>query len=83
MSSRVVTLVGPGGVGKTRVAVRGAEAERRSYRDGCWMVSLADIPAPELLATAVAGLPAYESDAEATCDCRRVLDGLALPFALP
>ena len=37
----------------------------------------------ELLATAVAALPAYESDAEATCDCRRVLDGLTLPFALP
>ena len=37
----------------------------------------------ELLATAVAGLPPYESDAEATCDCRRVLDGLDLPFELP
>ena len=36
----------------------------------------------DLLATAVAGLPAYESDAEATCDCRRVLDGLDLPFEL-
>ena len=54
VSSRVVTLVGPGGVGKTRVAVRVTEAERRSYRDGCWVVSLADVPAPELLATAVA-----------------------------
>lgn len=37
----------------------------------------------QLLATAVAALPAYDSDAEATCDCRRVLDGLTLPFALP
>ena len=37
----------------------------------------------ELLATAVAALPAYESDDEATCDCRRVLDGLNLPFELP
>ena len=37
----------------------------------------------DLLATAVAGLPAYESDAEATCGCRRVLDGLDLPFELP
>jgi 5'-methylthioadenosine phosphorylase len=37
----------------------------------------------DLLATAVAALPAYESDPEATCDCRRVLDGLDLPFPLP
>ena len=37
----------------------------------------------DLLATAVAALPAYESDADATCACRRVLDGLDLPFALP
>ena len=53
-SSRVVTLVGPGGVGKTRVAVRFAEVERRSYRDGCWVVPLADVAEPELLGPAVA-----------------------------
>ncbi len=53
-SSRVVTLVGPGGVGKTRVAVRIAEMERRSFRDGCWVVPLADVGNPELLITTVA-----------------------------
>ena len=53
-SSRVVTLVGPGGVGKTRVAVRFAEVERRSYPDGCWVVPLADVAEPELLSLAVA-----------------------------
>ncbi|HEY5786478.1 MAG TPA: S-methyl-5'-thioadenosine phosphorylase [Microlunatus sp.] len=37
----------------------------------------------DLLVTAVAALPAYESDTDATCACRRVLDGLDLPFALP
>jgi 5'-methylthioadenosine phosphorylase len=37
----------------------------------------------DLLATAVAALPAYESDADASCSCRRVLDGMQLPFALP
>ena len=37
----------------------------------------------ELLATAVAELPPYESDDEATCGCRRSLDGLTLPFDLP
>jgi len=28
-------------------------------------------------------LPATEPDAEATCQCRRALDGLTLPFELP
>ncbi len=53
-SSRVVTLVGPGGVGKTRVAVRFAEVERRSYREGCWVVPLAEVAEPELLGLTVA-----------------------------
>lgn len=37
----------------------------------------------ELLAVAVAELPPYESDEEATCACRRALDGMTLPFDLP
>jgi len=53
-SSRVVTLVGSGGVGKTRVALRLAEVERRSYRDGCWVVPLAEVAEPELLSVSVA-----------------------------
>jgi non-specific serine/threonine protein kinase len=53
-SSRVVTLVGPGGVGKTRVALRITELDRRSYRDGCWVAPLAGLAEPELLAPAVA-----------------------------
>ncbi len=53
-SSRIVALVGPGGVGKTRVAVGFAEVERRSYRDGCWVVWLAEVAEPALLSPAVA-----------------------------
>ena len=53
-SSRVVTLVGPGGVGKTRLALRVAEVERRGYGDGWWVVPLAELVRPELLNAAVA-----------------------------
>ena len=53
-SSRVVTLVGLGGVGKTRVALRVVEEARAGYRDGCWMVSLADLVDPDLLSSTVA-----------------------------
>src|SRR3954453_14344936 len=53
-SSRIVTLVGPGGVGKTRVAVRLGDGEGRSYRDGCWLVALDAVADPQLLGPAVA-----------------------------
>jgi predicted ATPase/DNA-binding CsgD family transcriptional regulator len=53
-SSRVVTLVGPGGVGKTRIALRIAEEAPRTYREGCWVVPLADLTKPELLSATVA-----------------------------
>ncbi len=53
-SSRVVTLVGHGGVGKTRVALRVAEEGSRTYREGRWVVALADLTNPELLSPAVA-----------------------------
>ncbi|MDU0313165.1 S-methyl-5'-thioadenosine phosphorylase [Phycicoccus sp. M110.8] len=36
-----------------------------------------------VLRSALAALPAPEPDAEATCPCRRALDGIELPFALP
>jgi predicted ATPase/DNA-binding CsgD family transcriptional regulator len=51
--SRLVNLVGPGGVGKTRLALRVAEQRRRSFRDGVWLVELADLRAPHLLARVV------------------------------
>jgi predicted ATPase/DNA-binding CsgD family transcriptional regulator len=53
-TSRVVTLVGPGGVGKTRVALRIAEEGSRTYRDGRWVVPLAGLTNPDLLGPAVA-----------------------------
>jgi 5'-methylthioadenosine phosphorylase len=36
-----------------------------------------------VLRSALAALPAPEPDAGATCPCRRALDGIELPFALP
>ncbi|MEV0055254.1 LuxR C-terminal-related transcriptional regulator [Saccharopolyspora shandongensis] len=54
MSSRLTTLTGVGGVGKSRLALRVARGVHRAFRDGVWLVELAKLQSPSLLATAVA-----------------------------
>ncbi len=54
-AARLVTLVGPGGVGKTRLAVRGAGDLARGFRDGTWLVELAELHDPALVGNAVLG----------------------------
>lgn len=51
--SRIVTLTGFGGVGKSRLACRVATEVRRSYADGVWFVDLSTISNPELVAAAI------------------------------
>ena len=51
--SRLVTLTGVGGVGKTRVAERVARDRRRAYPHGVWLVELAQLADPALLTQTV------------------------------
>ena len=53
-TSSLVTLIGPGGVGKTRLAARTAAAARASFADDVVFVGLADLHEPELLVSTVA-----------------------------
>ena len=53
--SRLVTLTGVGGVGKTRLALRAAAELRRAFRDGVWLIQLDQLRDEALVAQAVAG----------------------------
>lgn len=52
--ARLVTLVGPGGVGKTRVALHVARTAARAFPDGAWFVELAALNDPALVESTVA-----------------------------
>jgi predicted ATPase/DNA-binding SARP family transcriptional activator/class 3 adenylate cyclase len=51
---RLVTLVGAGGVGKTRLALEVARSLESEFRDGVWFVELGAIAEPEHVASAIA-----------------------------
>src|SRR5215472_5526529 len=52
-TTRLLTLIGTGGAGKTRLALRTASELARNFPDGAWFVSLAPISDPMLVTQAV------------------------------
>jgi predicted ATPase len=50
---RFLTIVGPGGVGKTTVAIAVAQAASSFYKDGLWFVALSSLADPTLVPSAV------------------------------
>jgi len=62
---RLVTVVGPGGIGKTTVALAVAERVTTNYEHGVWLVDLAPLGDPRLVPSAVAtvlGLEMHTDD---------------------
>jgi predicted ATPase/DNA-binding SARP family transcriptional activator len=55
-SSRLVTLIGPGGVGKTRLAVAAVARRRDQHSGGAWLVELAGVTDPAAVAPAAAAV---------------------------
>jgi predicted ATPase/class 3 adenylate cyclase len=53
--SRMLTLIGSGGTGKTRLAVEAASELTRAFEDGVWLVELGPIADPELVVQTIAG----------------------------
>ena len=54
-TTRLLTLTGTGGSGKTRLALEVARDLAGSYPDGVWLIELAPLSEPELVAQEVAG----------------------------
>ncbi|NUW35752.1 AfsR/SARP family transcriptional regulator [Nonomuraea sp. SMC257] len=52
-AGRLVTVLGPGGAGKTRLAVEAARRHRHEYRDGAWLIDLASVTEPAKVGAAV------------------------------
>ncbi|MEV5612884.1 LuxR C-terminal-related transcriptional regulator [Streptomyces sp. NPDC052225] len=54
--ARLVTLVGPGGVGKSRTAMRAAAGLAERFPDGVWLVELSALRDPELIPATLAAV---------------------------
>jgi predicted ATPase/DNA-binding CsgD family transcriptional regulator len=56
LSTRAVTLCGPGGIGKTRLALRVLSEMEDDFPDGAWFIELAELRQPELVVSRVASV---------------------------
>ncbi|QGU06613.1 Putative HTH-type transcriptional regulator [Corynebacterium occultum] len=54
VASRLVTLTGPGGVGKTRIALELADRVKKAFKDGVWLIELDSLSTGDRVASAVA-----------------------------
>lgn len=76
-TDRVVSLVGPGGVGKSRLAIEVAHATEDLFPDGTYFVLLEGVLEPQLLLPTIAYTLGIRDNGEAALDERisRALEG--------
>ena len=65
---RLLTLTGPGGSGKTRLALQAARQTLAHFPDGVWLVELAPLSDPLLVASAVAAAVGIRAQAGTLID---------------
>lgn len=61
---RLVTVVGTGGVGKTRLALQAAQDQLYAYNDGVFWIQLENIETPEMLSSIIANTLGMEFPAK-------------------
>ena len=64
----LVSIVGAGGIGKTRLALSVAHARRSAYPDGVWLVELAPVNDPAMVVPEVARVFGMSGPVDATAD---------------
>jgi len=52
--ARLITLLGPGGMGKTRLSLEAAQRALNTVPDGVWFVALAPLPSPDFIVPTIA-----------------------------
>jgi DNA-binding winged helix-turn-helix (wHTH) protein len=68
---RAVTLTGPGGIGKSSLAIEVARGLLPSFGDGCWLVDLASLSNPVLVPSVVMSIGAGWRRTHARFRCSR------------
>jgi len=64
--SRLLTLTGPGGSGKTRLALAVASDMAQRFEEGVWLVELASLSDPDLVPRAVASVLGVRESSDTT-----------------
>lgn len=80
-SARLITITGPGGAGKTHLALQCAAAALSKHRHGVWFVNLAPITDAALIQATIASVIGANS-AEGSDDCEHLLNHLRARDAL-
>lgn len=65
---RLITLTGPGGIGKTRLALQVASASLHAFRDGTYFVSLGSIQSPDAILSTIAHTLSFSYDIATSLD---------------
>lgn len=73
---RLLSLVGPGGVGKTRLALEAASKQTGAFEDGIWFASLSTANTPDLLVSGIAEVIGLSFDAGGKAPEVQLLDYL-------
>jgi predicted ATPase/class 3 adenylate cyclase len=79
--SRLLTIAGPGGAGKTRLAIRLAQNVQGSFADGVWFIDLAPLSNCVLLSQYVMGILGIREEAGYSTD-QSLLNNLRSKTAL-